>query len=249
MKLKRLERIGKFIHKYGVRHGVKLYLCLKLNKVSKLRVPGIKEPIFLRRDLTDKAIFDQIFLLDDYNITLPYPPKLIIDGGANIGLFTMLMKNKFPDATIICIEPDKENYEILKRNVSLYSNVKLINAGLWSKDTTLKVYDKYNEGKSAMIVEEDTNGNIEAISIDTLMLKYSIERIDVLKLDIETSEAELFASNYEHWLPKIKTIIIELHDWMKGNCSRTFFEAINRCFKKYQYSHCGENTVIINEDI
>ena len=42
----------------------------------------------------------------------------------------------------------------------------------------------------------------------TLLDKYNIKFVDILKLDIETSEKYLFTTNYEAWLPKVKTIII-----------------------------------------
>ena len=42
-----------------------------------------------------------------------------------------------------------------------------------------------------------------------------MRKIDIMKIDIEGSEKELFESNYESWLPKVKTLIIELHDHMR----------------------------------
>jgi hypothetical protein len=41
--------------------------------------------------------------------------------------------------------------------------------------------------------------------------------IDLLKIDIEGAEAELFSTNYESWLPKTRVIVIELHD---ANCTK-----------------------------
>ena len=54
-----------------------------------------------------------------------------------------------------------------------------------------------------------------------------IETVDILKLDIESAEKELFNFNTENWLPRIETIVIELHDWMKPGCSNSFFRAIS----------------------
>ncbi|MCQ4062169.1 FkbM family methyltransferase, partial [Klebsiella pneumoniae] len=73
--------------------------------------------------------------------------------------------------------------------------------------------------------------------------------VDILKLDIETSEKAVFSAGFEVWLPKVKMIIIELHDWMEPDCAKPFFEAVNKCFKSYTYSMKGENTVIVNNDI
>lgn len=195
-------------------------------------------------------MFDQAFLHDDYKIDIPFKPEVIIDAGANIGLFSILMKNRFPETKVICIEQDKENCEVLKRNLSPYNNLEIVNAGLWNSVTKLNVLDKYKAGYSAMVVEEDAiNGEVDAVTIDSLMKTYELEQVDILKIDIETSEKELFLKNYEQWLPKVRVIIIELHDWLKPGCSKVFFGAINQTVKKYSYSVCGENAIIENKDL
>jgi FkbM family methyltransferase len=159
------------------------------------------------------------------------------------------MKQRYPESKIICIEPDTENFNMLKKNVSSYNDVYCEHGGIWDKDTKLIAYDKYNRGKWGIVVEENINGNISAISINTLIAKYDIQYIDILKLDIETSEKQLFSNNYDIWLPKIKTIIIELHDRIEEGCSKSFFEAINRSFSKYTFSMKGENVIIENNDM
>ena len=81
------------------------------------------------------------------------------------------------------------------------------------------------------------------------MEKMKWRHIDILKLDIETSEKKVFLDNYESWLPKTKMVIIELHDFMEEGCSRSFFTAINKTFTNYEYMIKGENTAIINNDL
>ena len=244
----KFSRVSNFIDKYGILKGVGLYLDIKFNRVSKIKIPGIKSPLFLRKDTTDVAMFDQVFLHDEYKIDFSFEPKVIIDAGANIGLFSILMKNKFPEAKVICIEPDKGNCEVLRKNLSTYKNVEIVNAGLWNSVTKLTMLDKYKAGHSAWVVEEDPiNGEVDAITIEGLMQTYGLDHIDVLKIDIETSEKELFSKNYEPWLPNVRMIIIELHDWLKPDCSRVFFAAINRRMNSYSYSVCGENTIIENK--
>ena len=238
------------IDKFGLYKGTLLYFKIKTNRLSGIKIPGISHPFSLRKNSSDTAVFDQVFLRDDYNINLSFSPSVIIDAGANIGLFTVFMKSRFPDAKFICLEPDEENCAILKEHIAAYNDVTVLHAGLWSSDTKLKVVDKYQMGKSALTVEEDKlEGNTTGISMDTLMQNYSIEKIDILKIDIETSESELFSKNYEQWLPKTKMIIIELHDFLKPGCSRPFFEAIHKIYSNYSYHVYKENTIIENNDL
>ena len=220
-----------------------------MGKVDNLFLPGIKYPITLRKGTSDILVFYKIFLNREYDDNYNNP-SVIIDAGANIGLFSIFMKSKYPNAKIIAIEPDVENFKILEKNLACYTNVYLENSGLWSKDCKLVVYDKNNYGKMGLVVKEDLiNGTINGISVDSIMHKYALSRIDLFKLDIETSEKEVFTAGYEKWLIKTKLIVIELHDWLGVECSKPFFSAINNAFTKYAYIIHGENTLIYNQSI
>lgn len=247
---KKIKIIVKFINQFSLWHGSILALKFLVGDFQKVKLPNYKSAFFLRKNTSDFPTFTQVFLDNQYNIDFDKNAKIIIDGGANIGLFTIKIKNEIPEAKIICIEPDPENFEILHKNLANYTNVFFENSGLWSNDAKLKVFDKYNCGKWGMVVEEDTeNGTIDALSINALICKYTIDRIDVLKLDIESSEKQLFSQNYQEWLPKVKMIIIEFHDGFLEGCSKTFFEAINKTFLSYSISLRGENIVIRNNDL
>lgn len=246
----RFKQLALFIVRYKFWNGIILFLKFQAGLVSNIRLPRIQHPIFLRSKTSDLPTFYQVFLENYYLLDFAKKPKVVIDGGANVGLFAITVKNEFPESKVICIEPDPENFEVLHKNLSPYKDVYFENSGLWNKDTKLKVYDKYNSGKWGMVVEEDLkDGKVPAICLSSLIRKYGIDRIDVLKIDIETSEKQVFAEGYEEWLPKVRTLIIELHDWMEEGCSRPFFEAVNKSFRNYHYSMCGENTIIINRDI
>jgi len=248
--IRNINLINRLIRLFGLKHGILLFFKLKLKNTDRIQLPGIAHPFTLRKGTSDIPTFKQVYIEQEYNINFIQNPKVIIDAGANIGLFSILIKNKFPEAKLICIEPDKENFETLIRNLSPYKDVHFENFGLWNKPTMLKVYDKYNMGKWAMVVEETTTeGNVAAISINELLAKYQLDRIDILKVDIETSEKIVFSDNYEQWLPKTKMILIELHDWMEAECAQPFFNAIHKTFKKYTYLIKGENTIIINNDL
>jgi FkbM family methyltransferase len=240
----------RLINKFGFWNGLWLSIRFGIGSIENIQLPNISHPLSLRPRSSDTQTFYQVFLADEYKIDFVKNPKVIIDGGANIGLFSIKMKNEFPDATIVCVEPDPENFQLLQKNLSPYQRVIFENSGIWSSDTKLKVFDKYNLGKWGMMVEEDlVSGNVNAISINSLLKKNKLEFVDILKLDIETSEKQVFLANYEEWLPKVRMIIIEFHDRIEEGCAQPFFVAINKHFSHYSYSTQGENTIIINKDI
>jgi len=232
-----------------------LFLIRRKN-IKSIKLPNVAYPILLRPHTSDVDVFVQIFLYTEYDFKLNFVPQIIIDGGANIGLASVYFKNRYPSAKIIAVEPDAGNAEACRANVAKYDNAFVKEAGLWSKKTRTKISDKFGEGSWAMVIEElddlDNEQNLtvtNTVTIADIMEEYNLPHIDLLKLDIETAEKEVFSKNYMTWLPKTKAIVIELHDWLLIGCSKSFFTAINESFNSYSYEQLGENILIINLDL
>lgn len=201
---------------------------IKSYKTFKILLPNYKYPIVLRNNTSDVTVFYQVFLAKSYLIGLSEAPKIIIDCGANIGLSTVFFKNKYPNAKIIAVEPEGSNFTMLKKNTEMYSDVHCINKGIWNKTANLIVKDD-NLGNWGFTVEEvdyKNKNTVSAISINEIMSSFNIQYIDILKIDIEGSEKEMFSENFENWLSKTKVLIIELHDGLNAGASKSFFSAI-----------------------
>ena len=186
-----------------------------------------KNNIYLRKDQSDPFIFEQVFVEQQYKFDYGEVNsiKWIIDAGANIGLAAIFFSEKYPDAKIISIEPDKNNFELLKKNTVNYKNVYPVNAALWYQDELLDISNK-DEKSAGFMIESATNSNenlIHSVTVSGLMQQYKINEISILKLDIEGSEKEIFQHGSAEWLPHCKVVITELHDWMKAGTSKVFF--------------------------
>jgi hypothetical protein len=150
------------MYRFGWIKGTLIGVRLTLGKIGairkpylKIKIPCLKQPFFLRPKTSDFPVFDQVFLNKEYDIeTGTKAPRFIFDGGSNIGLFALLMKNRYPDSTIVCVEPDPENFALLQKNVAQYDGIYCENCGLWDKDTRLRIHDKYGTGKWGLVVEE-----------------------------------------------------------------------------------------------
>jgi len=231
-------KIIKYISAFGLIKGFNILVKLYLNKnLITLAIPQLKYPIKLRGQTTDTNIFEQIFLYKEYNFPISIVPKLIIDGGAYTGYSTVFFANKFPNATIIAVEPESSNFALLKLNAKNYSNIILINSAIWNRKAHLIIEDP-GSGKWGYQVKEvplKEKFSFESVSIAEIMSKQNIEQIDILKLDIEGSEIEVFSSGYENWLGKVNVMIIELHDKIRAGCSEVFQAAIgNYRFNQFQ---------------
>lgn len=235
-----------FYRNYGLT-GLLLYLRLKLWHLSRLRLPYIKSIIHLRPNTSDREVFDQIFLSREYELAIPFVPEVIIDGGANIGLTSVYLANKYQGANILAIEPEQSNFRALLQNASTYENIIPIRAALWHEKTQLQISD-VGTGEWGYVVGSEGDGGLEpteTITMQEIMEQFELSTIDLLKIDIEGAEKELFAANYEAWLPKVKCIVIELHDNLKPGTSRCVFRTLDR----YNFSFSLQNgsMVFINE--
>ena len=59
----------------------------------------------------------------EYDCSFAADPKVIIDGGANIGTASIFNANRYPGARIYAIEPDPSNFDMLQKNTRNYLSV------------------------------------------------------------------------------------------------------------------------------
>ena len=67
-----------------------------------------------------------------------------------------------------------------------------------------------------------------AITVQDILAQSGAARIDLLKLDIEGAERELFSDACEEWLPKVGTLVVELHDRYVPGCAERLYSHIVR---------------------
>lgn len=221
------------IRYYKFTSGFKIFIDLLFvkNKFYVINSKVFKNKIYLRPEQSDPFIFDQIFCEQQYSYIQPHEESIewIIDAGANIGLAAVYFSTKYPNAKIISLEPDCENFKLLKKNTANYPNVICLNVALWYKEADLSISNI--EEKSAGYMMESliskTSHSIKSKTIIGIMKEYNIDNISILKIDIEGSEKELFQFNSHQWLPHCNTIITELHDWLKEGTSQIFFKEMS----------------------
>ncbi len=233
----------KCMQKFGITGGLSVWIQIKLQRKDVIHLPGYANPIYLRPGTADLTTFREIFLREEYKLDLPqsFHPKVIVDAGANIGFTSVFLAHRYPDATIYSLEPEPLNFNLLQKNTAGYPNIKAIHAAVWHEDGVIEITDK-GFGLRGFMAEESTGkGNrVTAISIGSLVKHYSIKAIDILKIDIEGSEKEVF-SNDTGWLAITTCLVIEIHDRMKPGCS----DAVFRALQPYHFSKTvrGESLV------
>ena len=244
------SRFSYLIKTFGLLDGIKIYCKFKFTSSGEFYSSRYKTALYLRPNTCDDYTFKQVFVEAQYDIELPIKPRTIIDAGANVGFSPVYFAHRFPEASIVAIEPNSANFESLKRNTSNYKNIQLHNKGLWYRDAQLYITNPNSPGQNDYIVAEtdkDTKDSFPAISIGSIMKQNKWETLDLLKVDIEGAEREVFGFNYAEWLPKTKVIIIELHDNFKKGSSKAVFKAISDYH--FSFSMNNENLIFINDEL
>ncbi len=243
------SRLKNLTREFGAIEGTKFYIRLKTNKLGWFKSAKKKISFFLRNNGTDPGIFGQVFIDKQYDYPISFEPETILDLGANTGLSALYFADRFKKAKIVALEIDKENFKIALQNTKNCSRIKMLQKGIWNENTFLEIIDSNANKDSFMAKESQVNSStsIEAINIETILKQEGWATIDILKIDIEGSEKELFSSNYEKWLPVTKVIFVEVHDEMKKGCSKAVFSAISKYNFNFTMKH--ENLIFINENL
>lgn len=208
-----------------------------------VEVPGITHPVNLRLRTTDVGSCQEILLRTPYEWRFPEPPRVIVDVGANIGFASVSYASRYPDARIIAVEPEPSNYEVLRKNVAPYANVTPVKAALWKDARPLAIVDT-GGGHTTFRIRNESNGAASApasgVTLDQLMADLGIDFIDLLKVDIEGAEREVF-EDPEAWIGRVGVIAVELHDWIQLGCS----ESVRRAAKEFELEwHKGDVTYL-----
>ena len=220
--------------------------------MNKFILPSGKSIFHVNKSETE-FVYEEIFLNKIYlknGIKLDND-SCVFDIGANIGLFSMFIKEKFPNASIFSFEPYPALFEILKKNLTnIDSNIHLFDCGLGAKEGSLTftyypnytimsgfkknlnrdkellsisiknqlgISDKNQSDRMSKFLVEDKlddykNSTCSIRKISSFIKEYNITKIDLLKIDAEKSELDIFEGlKSQHW-KIIRQIIVEAHD-------------------------------------
>ena len=164
----------------------------------------------LRTHAGDLAILYEVFWQRAYDL-----PQLrtdafhtVVDVGANVGLAALFFLERFPVSRLVCVEPEPANFRLLQRNL-LGTPAVALQAALDATDGTVML-DSSPQGYNAKVSAAVGTTEATAISMPTLLQSQGLTWVDLLKIDIEDYEREVFAGPVE-WLARVGVLLIEIH--------------------------------------
>ena len=221
----RLGRLHKFARSAGPVRGPRLLWQITRKSSPVLAsLPGGRA-IELRPRTSDQYMLEEVFIDRAYDVGLDFEPAYVVDAGANIGCYTAWVATRHPHARIVAVEPDPGNLLMLARNTAGLDHVRLVAGALWPEDRPLLLDASANDPSARTVGTAGEVGQpVRGITVGTLLREQGLSRIDLLKVDIEGAERELFEGD-TGWMAVTRAVLIELHDRTKPGCEEAFLRA------------------------
>jgi FkbM family methyltransferase len=180
----------------------------------KVKPVGYAHPVVVRRVGSDRAVLSQTLVRREYApVSSLRGVNLIVDCGANIGLSAYYLLHCYPGARLIAVEPDDDNCRLCRENLAPFQDrVTVLKAAVWPEHQRLRINPESRAGGSwSLEVEPWANGDVEGLTIPQILRRAGARPpIDLLKVDIEGAETEVFRHS-PSWLALTRNIAIELH--------------------------------------
>lgn len=213
----------------------------------KVHTPLLEHPVTLRVPSTDVSTYKQVVVREEYGIELTKRPTTIVDAGANIGLASVYFASRFPEARVLAIEPEAQNFALLLQNTAPYPNIQAVHSALWRQSGEIAVVDTGTGAwgfRTAAPEGAADSQSVRAATLDELLDEFGFDRVDLLKVDIEGAEVEVFADT-SAWIDRVSVIIAELHERYRTGCLRNFYNGTPGFPVEWSQ---GESTIVARRD-
>ncbi len=177
---------------------------------------GLK--IFLSNHPHDLTTVFLIFAKKEYRGVLK--DSIVVDIGANIGAFSLLAA-QMSAKKIYAYEPNQKAFIVLQKNILLNGLQHIIipyRLALSSKENKMIKYPIESSPYNRELTDDDLDNSelVSTTTLESIMKNNMIDSIDLLKIDCEGCEYDVFFNSTESVISKIKNITMEYHEGLGG---------------------------------
>jgi FkbM family methyltransferase len=186
--------------------------CFKYRRatdgVAVLHSRHLLHPFQVRLGMDDLDVFLNNVVREEYGqLPRKMTPSVIVDAGAYIGDTSCYFLSRFPSARVVALEPNAATFPQALANLAPYgSRAALEPYALWSKEAVLQ----FGGAQTGAGVGRGC-GTVRGVSLPWLLERYGIERVDILKMDIEGAEREVLNAASLEWLARVEGVLVETH--------------------------------------
>jgi FkbM family methyltransferase len=191
-------------------------VVIDLHDGSRFKVRSLMDVWIIKETCLDRDYEDDSIRIGEDSV--------VMDIGAGLGDFCVEIARGHPRRRIFAYEPFAESFQLLKDNLTLngISNVQAFPCaiGACSGKMTLQISTQAAVQHSTASAEKEnraaSNVEVEGLSLDDVFRSLGISRCDLLKVDCEGGEYDIFFHASPDALRRIETITMEYHDGANG---------------------------------
>lgn len=157
--------------------------CLVASLGTEMIIPGDSVPVFI--EIFRDCVYEQF--------SSPEEGDIVIDVGAHVGIFTVKAAKLVGDSgLVVTIEPEPRNLALLQRNIESHSltNVKIVSKAALNEKGTVRLYLQDLSVSHSLSRQSGDYIEVEADSLDNIISKLELDRVDFVKMDVEGAELE-----------------------------------------------------------
>lgn len=167
-------------------------------------------PFHILRDIWQHKVYTHF-----YPINLP-SPSIVVDIGANIGVFSLYSDYVWPHAKVLAYEPAPDNLENLRENIrlsGLESKISVQPFAVSDQDNSSMVFYIKKEGgwNSIFGDSRDVPITVSTISMAKVLMDVNNQIIDFMKIDCEGAEYCILSGKMDMFRNFVKYIAMEYH--------------------------------------
>jgi FkbM family methyltransferase len=219
----------------GVRSRAWLFLALSAMPMKQRALPAAAIPARMRlagrprrfwfTDVSQLFALEDIFDRDEYAVAGGGRPEVIVDLGANAGQAALWFRSRFPDARLLCVEPDPRTFAMLERNLGGDPRATLVRAAVTAENGPVGL--RRTEGSSWGTTVGGGGEDAPGVTLEALLDAHGLDRVDLLKVDIEGLEHEALRASPA--LARAGMVVGELHPGRFAVGAEHALEDLRRC--------------------
>lgn len=162
--------------------------------------------------------YADIFFLSEYEKVPGFESRAgetVIDAGANVGFFTLRhARNVGSTGRVYAFEPNPQVFRLLQHNMAHNNlhHVRCVQSALGEHTGSLRFSSDPRTTSCGHVVGDDGAGEtVPATTLDALVEQEGIDRIDLLKLDVEGYEPHILRGGLGLALARTRRIVMESH--------------------------------------
>ena len=191
-------------------------------RIRSVRIPGCASDLRIRTGTSDALLLREAVLsgfdFREYHVPLKMKPRTILDIGANTGIVSLTLRQKYAGARLIAFEPLQENFALLEYNLRNLDNVLTVPFGLGRETGEMEYYasdDDANLGGGSFHPNPSQMnracGKLQILSPVDALKRFDIRDVDLIKIDTEGAEHDILTGFPEQVISRVSVIVGELH--------------------------------------